>query len=353
MFVRGASLLFPVLLGPPKDYMFSESKLARILYNNSVPPSSSIFMSKASFSELALELKVVEYLRNLSPSVQLRAVLRTQPPDQSALSQSSGCLGSNLSRHPQTGEVCMSQLPYAPHSFPCEDWTKELISEVNSPGAGSSWFFQDDRYVSCPVTKSHPKFMPGKYVSVRYSKLCQTEFSGLSGFPSSASLTTRFPESSNCAIGSFTDLEALVDHTTPLLPFTRTRIPGLMTLRIPVVLYRGASLLATQTYVLTDMFLYHMPTYRFFVLSGLKNPSSKVPLGDETMVSSPPSCRDRAVVMVSVALKLLLMGRSKDRRKNRNKQPFLDAFILPPLSIPFSEATEYNMMPFLFIDIVT
>nr|GMC53531.1 Copia protein [Ipomoea batatas] len=244
--------------------------------------------------------------------------------------------------------ICTAQL-----NSPCEDWTKELISEVNSPGAGSSWFFQDDRYVSCPVTKSHPKFMPGKYVSVRYSKLCQTEFSGLSGFPSSASLTTRFPESSNCAIGSFTDLELLVDHTTPLLPFTRTRIPGLMTLRIPVVLYRGASLLATQTYVLTDMFLYHMPTYRFFVLSGLKNPSSKVPLGDETMVSSPPSCRDRAVVMVSVALKLLLMGRSKDRRKNRNKQPFLDAFILPPLSIPFSEATEYNIMPFLLIDIVT
>nr|GLL22620.1 hypothetical protein CR513_16898 [Ipomoea trifida] len=112
---------------------------------------------------------------------------------------------------------------------------------LNSPVAGSSLLFQDDRNVSCPVTKFQPIFIPGKYVSVG----------------------------------------------------------------IPEVVFRGVSLLATHTTVVTDMFLYHMPTYRFSDLPGLKNPSSKVPL-DETMVVFPlPSFTERVAVMVSVEQEIL------------------------------------------------
>ncbi|KAG5597722.1 hypothetical protein H5410_038954 [Solanum commersonii] len=70
----------------------------------------------------------------------------------------------------------------------------------------------------------------------------------------------QFPESNNCATGFCTDLDVLVDHTTLLLSLRRTRIPGSMTFKIPVVLVRGVSLFATHTTVLTDMFLYHIPT---------------------------------------------------------------------------------------------
>jgi hypothetical protein len=52
----------------------------------------------------------------------------------------------------------------------------------------------------------------------------------------------------------------------------------------------GLSRFATQTILLFGMFLYHIPTYRFVELPGLKKPNSKVP-SLETKVL-PSSIRD-------------------------------------------------------------
>lgn len=66
----------------------------------------------------------------------------------------------------------------------------------------------------------------------------------------------------------------------------------------PDELVSGLSLLATQTVVLSGMFLYHIPTYHF-ELPGSKKPSSNTPL-DETMVWL--SVSDSVAVMVSKEL---------------------------------------------------
>ncbi|KAK2975761.1 hypothetical protein RJ640_022200, partial [Escallonia rubra] len=59
-----------------------------------------------------------------------------------------------------------------------------------------------------------------------------------------------------------------------------TIIPGPVTVNTPEASTSGASLFATQTTVLTGIFLYQIPTYLFFELPGLKNPSSKLPPAD-------------------------------------------------------------------------
>nr|GMC53537.1 Copia protein [Ipomoea batatas] len=68
-----------------------------------------------------------------------------------------------------------------------------------------------------------------------------------------------------------------------LLPSRSTRIPLSLSISLPKVLFRGVSLLATQTTFLVGILLYQMPTYRFLDFPGLKNPSSKLP-PSETMI---------------------------------------------------------------------
>lgn len=128
--------------------------------------------------------------------------------------------------------------------------------------------------------------MPGKYVSVGLSKLCHKKFSGLSS-SESASLMTRFPESSSCATGFFTDLDVVGDQTLPPPSLRRTRIPGSMNFRMLDLFVRGFCLLAIQTTTGNVLFLYHVARYQFSaVLPGLQNPSSNIPAG-ETSVSAP------------------------------------------------------------------
>jgi hypothetical protein len=63
---------------------------------------------------------------------------------------------------------------------------------------------------------------------------------------------------------------------------TTTMFPWTPNLKVPDVLESGVSLFATQTTVLTGMFLYHIPKYHL-ELSGVKKPSSKT-CPDETRV---------------------------------------------------------------------
>ncbi|KAI8557686.1 hypothetical protein RHMOL_Rhmol04G0029200 [Rhododendron molle] len=89
------------------------------------------------------------------------------------------------------------------------------------------------------------------------------------------------------------------------VPFTRTRIPELVSFNTPALSKSGVSLLATHTTVIIgSIFLYHIPTYRFVEFPGLKKPSSKIP-PDETMVS--PSASDFVVAMVSTPLEVIKM----------------------------------------------
>ena len=57
-------------------------------------------------------------------------------------------------------------------------------------------------------------------------------------------------------------------------------------MRNAVEFFTGASLLATHTIVLGDMFLYHIPKYWPCEFPKLKNPASKVP-AEETRVLLP------------------------------------------------------------------
>ncbi|KAJ0557219.1 hypothetical protein HanPI659440_Chr07g0266201 [Helianthus annuus] len=97
-------------------------------------------------------------------------------------------------------------------------------------------------------------------------------------------LTTRFPESKSCATG-FMVVGVSDDHTVVLLlPAITNNDPLVATLNTPDKSVIGVSLLATQTTVCGDMFLYHIPINRFVDLPGLKNPSSYISLA-ETRVS--------------------------------------------------------------------
>lgn len=82
-------------------------------------------------------------------------------------------------------------------------------------------------------------------------------------------------------------LEWLDDHTEFPVSSTTTRLlSSSLIFRIPVEFLRGASLLATQTMVLSPIFLYQIPMYQLFDLMGEKKPSSNCCLA-ETRVWSP------------------------------------------------------------------
>ncbi|KVI04951.1 hypothetical protein Ccrd_016724, partial [Cynara cardunculus var. scolymus] len=75
---------------------------------------------------------------------------------------------------------------------------------------------------------------------------------------------------------SVPDAEELDDQMTVSSPLTRDRIPWLSNLAIPEVLISGVSRLATHKTVRGNVFLNHIPRYRFFELPGLKKPISNV-----------------------------------------------------------------------------
>ncbi|KAI8557698.1 hypothetical protein RHMOL_Rhmol04G0030000 [Rhododendron molle] len=96
-----------------------------------------------------------------------------------------------------------------------------------------------------------------------------------------------------------------------LVPFTSTRIPGLLSFNtpdVPDVSRSGVSLLATHTTVVFGISLYHIP-YRFLEVPGLKKPSSKIPL-DETMVS--PSVSAFLLVRMSTPLEVIKIENNRD-----------------------------------------
>lgn len=64
---------------------------------------------------------------------------------------------------------------------------------------------------------------------------------------------------------------------------TTTMLPWSPNLKVFDGFESGWSLFATQTKVLTGIFLYHIPKYHL-ELSGVKKPSSKTCAGDETRV---------------------------------------------------------------------
>lgn len=118
------------------------------------------------------------------------------------------------------------------------------------------------------------------------------------------------PESRSRATGFCAEIEELVDHTVCLDPLTRTRIPGSMIFKTPDLSGIGVSLLATQTTVPVDIFLYHIPTYRFLESGlGLKNPNSKVP-EDESMVL--PSVM-KWVLVIAVSMEIIKVKKVKKK----------------------------------------
>ncbi|KAK2984746.1 hypothetical protein RJ640_004571 [Escallonia rubra] len=115
------------------------------------------------------------------------------------------------------------------------------------------------------------------------------------------SLTTRFPESSICAIELCTVVEEFDDQTTLfVMQLSRARLPSVLILRTPFDPLRGTSLFAIHTTIFGN-FLYHIPKYRLVELEplGEKKPNSKN-LPEETKVS--PSLMDSSDVILSAAL---------------------------------------------------
>ncbi|KAG6721617.1 hypothetical protein I3842_03G120400, partial [Carya illinoinensis] len=124
-----------------------------------------------------------------------------------------------------------------------------------SPVEGSSELFQEVRFQSKPESKFDPIF--------------------ISGLISLVSQTTRFLESKSCTTGLTTSWVCLDDQSTLPTPSTTTMFPRSLILKVPEDEFEsGLSLFATQTTVLTGIFLYHIPRYHF-ELPGSKNPSSK------------------------------------------------------------------------------
>ncbi|PWA35128.1 hypothetical protein CTI12_AA611370 [Artemisia annua] len=103
------------------------------------------------------------------------------------------------------------------------------------------------------------------------------------------SVITRLPVSRSFAV-AFSDVVVLDDQITLIL-LMRTTFPGLTIFNVsgdaPGTWW---SLLATQTTVLRDMFLYHIPRYMFSELLGRKNPSSKIPVSETSVSSSVKNC---------------------------------------------------------------
>ncbi|KAI3748617.1 hypothetical protein L6452_11828 [Arctium lappa] len=75
------------------------------------------------------------------------------------------------------------------------------------------------------------------------------------------SLTTKFPVSKSCATGLIylTNAEVVDDQITESPQQESCRNPSLVTLRMPDVLDNGNSLFTTQTTLIVDVFLNHIP----------------------------------------------------------------------------------------------
>ncbi|KAG2675852.1 hypothetical protein I3760_12G026000 [Carya illinoinensis] len=145
--------------------------------------------------------------------------------------------------------------------------------QLQSPVEGSSELFQEVRFQSKPESKFDPIFISG-------NKVC------FSGSISLVSRTTRFPESKSCTTGLTTSWVCLDDQSTLPTPSTTTMFPRSLILKVPEDEFEsGLSLFATQTTVLTGIFLYHIPRYHF-ELPGSKNPSLKKTWPGETRVCS-------------------------------------------------------------------
>ncbi|GJX29429.1 hypothetical protein Tco_0237508 [Tanacetum coccineum] len=91
-----------------------------------------------------------------------------------------------------------------------------------------------------------------------------------------SSLITKLPPSKSCAIRlTFVfAAEELDDQMFVPPPLTIDKTPWLSNMTIPNVSMSGVSRLATHSTVCGEVFLNHIPRYRFFKLSGLKKPSS-------------------------------------------------------------------------------
>lgn len=112
-------------------------------------------------------------------------------------------------------------------------------------------------------------------------------------------MTTKLPLSSSRATGLVTAADKGVDdQITVELESIMVRAPPLVIERFAFELVIGVSRLATQTIVVTLILLYHIPTYLFGELLGVKKPRAKV-LPMETRTS--PSGRGCVGVMVSLA----------------------------------------------------
>ncbi|RDX95657.1 hypothetical protein CR513_21790, partial [Mucuna pruriens] len=168
---------------------------------------------------------------------------------------------------------------------------------------GLSELFQDDRYLSRPVSKFHPTTIPGIIVSLGSSKLCHKTL-----LVSCPFFTTKFPKSERWAIGLFPALLDMLDDDQMVLfvALRSTRIPFSLSLRTPDILSRGVFRLATHTTVRGDIFLYHIPKYRLVEFPGLKKPSSVIPPA-ETKVSLSPSRIDSLTAKLSIEVEALAM----------------------------------------------
>ncbi|KAL8257634.1 hypothetical protein R6Q59_029675 [Mikania micrantha] len=98
-------------------------------------------------------------------------------------------------------------------------------------------------------------------------------------------LVGRLPVSNSCAkrLIFAPDAEELDDQITLPLPLTRARFPWLSSLTTPELSVSGVSRFATHTTVCGDVFLNHIPKYRFLELPGLKKPSSNFAFPETTV----------------------------------------------------------------------
>ncbi|KAB2637481.1 G-type lectin S-receptor-like serine/threonine-protein kinase [Pyrus ussuriensis x Pyrus communis] len=100
--------------------------------------------------------------------------------------------------------------------------------------------------------------------------------------PTSSSFTTKFPLSKSSAAEPLDGTEIFVDQREFCFPSTSSRFPLLLIVKLAKVseAARGFSLLATHTTFLGDMFVCHIPTYLLTEPLGVKNPNSKMRLGE-------------------------------------------------------------------------
>jgi len=132
-------------------------------------------------------------------------------------------------------------------SFARTTWLTPLGSSSSqyTPVAGLIEFFLETRRRFRPVMLSHPIFIPGKNVSVGWSKLCHKVCDEFETF-----LRIKFPLSRSMAMVLFLVILAWVDQITELVDWIKTtRLPSLEILsssEVGLLLLKGSSLFATH-----------------------------------------------------------------------------------------------------------